>query len=253
MEPLRPVSKPVPPAGLRPEHVLSADPVWPLPSGRAPQRIPIEGDGVRLEPLDPARHAAELFAASHADAQALRVWDWLPYGPFADLPAFGRWLAEGAEADDPLLFAIRPAASGRAEGMAAFMAIRPQHGVLEIGHIWFAPPLQRTRAASAVLMRMIAHAFDGLGCRRVEWKCDALNERSRRAALRLGFRFEGIFYRHMVVKGRNRDTAWFSIIEAEWPERRAAFACWLAADNFDALGRQIRALAPAADGGPAAR
>lgn len=235
---------------LRPEHLVSAAPVVALPPGLFPPRLPLDGASVRLEPLDPARHAAELYAASHEDDRARAVWTWLSSGPFADDGTFTCWLREGAAAADPIFYAIRAKTSGRASGMSAFMRIAPQDGVLEIGHIWFAPGLQRTRAATEALVLMIRHAFDDLGCRRVEWKCNALNIPSRSAALRLGFRFEGIFFRHLIVKGRNRDTAWYAMLAEEWPERRAAFADWLAFENFDADGRQRMPLArPPADAG----
>ncbi len=240
---------------LRPESLISGAPVTPLPPARFPPRLPLEGASVRLEPLDPARHAAELWSASHADERARAVWTYLWPIPFASAGAFAAWLRDGAAAADPVFYAIIDRAGGRASGMAAFMRIAPKDGVLEIGHIWFAPALQRTRAASEALMLMIRHAFGDLGCRRVEWKCDALNAPSRRAALRLGFRFEGIFFRHMIVKGRNRDTAWYALLAEEWPERRAAYDAWLTAGNFDAQGRQRRPLArppQVAPGAPAA-
>jgi RimJ/RimL family protein N-acetyltransferase len=222
-------------------------------SGVRPARSPLAGGCVRLEPVDPAAHACDLFGAAHAEAgsegseRAASLWTYLAYGPFASEAVFARWLSECAASEDPLFFAVRDAASGpvpgRARGMAAFLNIRPADGVLEIGHIWFAPGLQRSRAATEALFLMIRSAFDDLDYRRVEWKCNALNEPSRRAALRLGFRFEGIFHRHMIVKGRNRDTAWYSILGEEWPARRAAFERWLVADNFDLEGRQRRTLA----------
>jgi RimJ/RimL family protein N-acetyltransferase len=232
-------------ASPRPESFVSGAPVLPLPPGLFPPRLPLDGTTVRLEPLHPATHAAELYSASHADARARAVWTYLWPAPFGDEGAFAAWLRDGSAANDPVFLAIRDRASGRAAGMAAFMRIAPKDGVLEIGHIWFAPALQRTAASTEALVLMLRHAFDDLGYRRVEWKCDALNAPSRRAALRLGFRFEGIFFRHMIIKGRNRDTAWYSMLADEWPERRAAFAAWLAPENFDAEGRQRRPLARA--------
>lgn len=234
---------------MRPESLVSGEPVTALPPDRLPPRLPLEGCSVRLEPLDPALHADELWVASHGDARARGVWTYLWPAPFADATAFTAWLRDSAAAADPVFCAIRDRASGRASGMAAFLRMAPKDGALEIGHIWFTPSLQRTRAASEALMLMIRHAFDDLGCRRVEWKCDALNAPSRRAALRLGFRFEGLFFRHMIIKGRNRDTAWYAMIGEEWPERRAAYDAWLDPGNFDAQGRQRRPLArpPEAD------
>ena len=241
---------------LRGESQVSGAAVDPLPPGLFPPRRMLEGVSVRLEPLDPAAHVNELFIASHEDERARAVWTWLYPAPFADEVTFAVWLREGAAAADPVFYAIRDRASGRASGMAAFMRVAPKDGVLELGHIWFAPALQQTRASTEALVLMLRHAFDDLGYRRVEWKCNALNAPSRRAALRLGFRFEGIFFRHMIIKGHNRDTAWYAMLAEEWPDRRAAFAEWLADRNFDAQGRQRRPLArPASDvltAGPAA-
>jgi RimJ/RimL family protein N-acetyltransferase len=221
----------------RDERLVSGAPVGKRPSG-APSRAPLMGDAVRLEPLDPAAHARDLFHAGHDGEAARRLWTYMPYGPFDDERTFARWLQACATFNDPLFFAIRDKVSGNAAGMASYLNIRPPDGVLEVGHIWFAPALQRTRAATEALFLLIRRAFDELGYRRVEWKCDALNGASRRAALRLGCRFEGVFYRHMIVKGCNRDTAWYAIIDEEWPRLRDAFERWLAADNFDEGGRQ---------------
>jgi RimJ/RimL family protein N-acetyltransferase len=206
---------------------------------RTPERTPLEGETVRLEPVDPARHARDLFTASES---APSLWDHLAYGPFENQEAFTDWLEDRAASDDPLFYAIIDRASGRAQGMASYMRIMPEHGVIEIGHIWFAPILQRTRQATEAIYLLARHAFDDLGDRRFEWKCDSLNVPSRRAAERFGFVYEGVFRQHMVVKGRNRDTAWFSIIDREWPAVRAAFEAWLAPENFDVEGRQRKSL-----------
>lgn len=210
------------------------------PPPRPPRRA-LDGTWCRLEPLDPDRHLDELAAVALApDAEA--SWDYLPYGPFADRENYARHLQGQAASDDPLFFAVRDRdAGGQARGVLSLMRIVPAHGCIEIGHIWFAPPLQRTRAASEAVMRLAELSFE-LGYRRLEWKCNAANEASCRAARRFGFRFEGIFRRHMVVKGRNRDTAWFSIVAEEWPAIRAAYAAWRDPANFDADGRQIAAL-----------
>jgi RimJ/RimL family protein N-acetyltransferase len=224
------------------ERPLSGESVAPLPSGLLPARRALEGTAARLEPIDPARHAAELYAASHGVAGGAELWRFLAYGPWADVGTFQAWLRDGAAVHDPLFFVIRDSGSGRACGMASYLNIVPKNGSIEIGHIWLAPALQRTRAATEALFLLMRYAMDDLAYRRLEWKCDALNEPSRRAARRLGFRFEGIFHRHMVVKGRNRDTAWYSIVESEWPAVRAAIESWLAPGNFDANGRQRRAL-----------
>jgi len=211
---------------------------------RRPERAPLQGESVRLEPVEPGRHAGELFATSE---HAPEIWDYLAYGPFPDQQVFIDWLKERAASDDPLFYAVIDRATGTARGMASLMRIKPDNGVIEVGHIWFAPTLQRTRQATEAIYLMARYAFDDLGYRRFEWKCDALNQPSRRAAGRFGFVFEGIFRQHMVIKGRNRDTAWFSIIDGEWPVVRAAFEAWLSAENFDREGRQRRSLADVRD------
>jgi RimJ/RimL family protein N-acetyltransferase len=206
---------------------------------RAPERKPLDGATVRLEPLDPARHGGDLFAASLGADDS---WFYLPYGPFAGKDEFMRWLAAHASTADPLAFAILDRASGAAIGIGTLMSIVPEHGVIEIGHLWFSPRLQRTRQATEAIFVMAAYAMDELGNRRLEWKCDNANEPSKRAAERFGFVFEGVFRNHRVIKGRNRDTAWFSITDSEWPSRRAAFEAWLMAANFDPTGAQRRSL-----------
>ena len=208
----------------------------------APGHTALNGELVRLEVLDPPRHAVQLFTASHGADEDPHLWAHLAYGPFASQGEFTAWLEERAASADPLFFAIVDMASMAAQGMASYMRIVPEHGVIEIGHIWFAPALQRTRQATEAILLLASNAFDALGYRRLEWKCDALNERSRRAAERLGFIYEGTFRQHMVVKDRNRDTAWFSITDGEWPVRRAAFKAWLSEDNFDESGRQCESL-----------
>ncbi len=209
----------------------------PSPAPR-PQREVHEGRYVRVEPLDSTTHCDELFAAASGDAARDRIWTYLPYGPFATQEEFAAYLERQAASEDPLFFAIRPHASGRAEGVASLMRIDPANQSIEIGHIWLSPSLQRTPAATEALYLLIAHALDDLGYRRMEWKCDAANAPSRGAACRLGFTHEGVFYQHMIVKGRNRDTAWFSILDSEWPEIKANFAQWLDPANFDEDGRQ---------------
>ena len=206
---------------------------------RRPERHRLEGETVRLEPVDAARHAGDLFTASEG---APALWDYLAYGPFASQTEFTDWLKERAISRDPLFYAVVDRDSGTARGMASLMRIKPEHGVIEIGHIWFAPALQRTRQATEAIYLLARHAFDDLGYRRLEWKCDSLNGPSRRAAERFGFVYEGIFRQHMVTKGRNRDTAWYSMTDGEWPSRRAAFERWLAPGNFDDEGRQRRTL-----------
>jgi RimJ/RimL family protein N-acetyltransferase len=209
----------------------------------APGHTALNGELVRLELVDPARHAEQLFTASHGADKDPHLWDHLAYGPFADQEEFIGWLEQRAASADPLFFAVVDIAARRAMGMSSFMRFVPEHGVIEIGHIWFAPALQRTRQATEAIFLLARNAFDVLGYRRLEWKCDALNEKSRRAAERFGFTFEGVFRQHMVVKDRNRDTAWFSITDGEWPLRRAAFEAWLSPDNFDQSGVQRESLA----------
>ena len=165
------------------------------------------------------------------------MWTYLPYGPFPDLAAYRTWMEAKWLGTEPLFFAIVDAASGRATGVASYLRIDPASGAIEVGHLGYSPRLQRTPAATEAMFLLMARAF-ALGYRRYEWKCDALNEPSRAAALRLGFTFEGIFRQATVVRGRNRDTAWYSVIDAEWPALRAAFEHWLAPENFDADGRQ---------------
>lgn len=200
------------------------------------QRRVHAGQYVRLEPLDPPRHAAALY---HAVAEAdPALWTYMGYGPFADAATFRTWAEAQAASADPLFFAMIDQTEGQAGGMASFLRDTPAHGVIEIGHIWFAPRLQRTRAASEAIYLMMGHAFEDMGYRRLEWKCDAGNAASRRAAQRFGFRHEGVFRQHMVVKGRNRDTAWYALLDHEWPAVKRCFGRWLAPENFDAAGRQ---------------
>jgi RimJ/RimL family protein N-acetyltransferase len=211
-----------------------------LTPARAPDRDEVlTGARVELEPLDAQRHGPDLFAAAQGDP---RLWDYLPYGPFASEEEHVAWLVEPARSEDPLFYAIVDRATGRAAGQATYLRIEPAHGCIEIGHIWFGAALQRTPQATEAIYLLARHAFDGLGNRRLEWKCDAANARSRAAALRFGFTFEGVFRQHMIVKGRNRDTAWFAILDHEWPEIRGAFEAWLDPANFDAAGHQRRAL-----------
>ncbi|MCB1237888.1 MAG: GNAT family N-acetyltransferase [Verrucomicrobiae bacterium] len=205
-----------------------------------PPRAALEGRHCRLEPLDAAAHAEELHAANQLDAEG-RLWTYLPYGPFEDFDAYLRWLETAAPGDDPLFFAIRDLAGDTAVGVASYLRIKPESGSIEVGHLNFSPRLRRTPAATEAMYLMMRHAFD-LGYRRYEWKCHALNAPSRRAAQRLGLSYEGVFRQHTVVKGRNRDTAWYAAIDAEWPELRQAFETWLAPENFDASGRQSRRL-----------
>jgi len=209
---------------------------------RAPGDEVLAGAHVRIEPLDPARHGAGLWAA--ASAGDPRLWDYLPYGPFHDEAAFAAWLATvpGDAGSDERFYAILRAADGVPAGMIAYARIAPAQGRIEIAHVWFGAALQRTPAATEAVFLLAEHAFEGLGNRRLEWKCNDLNARSRRAAERFGFTYEGVFRQDMVVRGRNRDTAWFSLLDGEWPAAGAAFRAWLAPENFDADGTQRRSL-----------
>ena len=202
--------------------------------------LTLQGRRVRLEPVAPG-HADDLFAAGHEGDGEL--WTYLSYGPFGGAEEMRAWLVDRAASEDPRFFAIVPLAAGRAAGVASYLRFAPEHRVIEIGHIWFGGALQRTPLATEAIFLLARHAFDELGVRRLEWKCDAANARSRRAAERFGFTFEGVFRQHMLVKGRNRDTAWYSLLDGEWPAARAAFEAWLDDGNFDADGRQRRSLA----------
>ncbi len=193
-----------------------------------------EGRYVRVARLDPARHGADLFAANRADDA---IWDYLPYGPFAGPAAYRGWLDGVAAKEDPRFHALIERESGRAGGVASYLRIDPAAGSIEVGHINLAPALQQSRAATEAMYLMMSWAFEA-GYRRYEWKCDALNRPSRRAAERLGFSYEGVFRQATVVKGRNRDTAWFAAIDKDWPALRDAFERWLDPSNFDAEGRQ---------------
>ncbi len=207
-----------------------------------PPRTTMHGRTCHLESLDPDRHAEELYRAYCADGDG-RLWTYLAYGPFASLADFQAHLQKISMEDDPLFYAVINHTLGQAEGITSYLRITSAHGVIEVGHINYAPCLQKTVAATEAMYLMMCRAFDELGYRRYEWKCDALNAASRRAALRLGFTFEGIFRQAMVYKGRNRDTAWFSIIDTEWPTIKLAFEKWLDPTNFDPQGKQRQSLA----------
>lgn len=208
---------------------------------KRPQRTELAGRVVDVVPLNPVVHADALFAGAGGE-QNEGLWRYLFEGPFAVREAFNAHLRQKALSEDPLFFAILDRRSGDAVGYAAFMRIEPLHRVIEVGSILYTPRLQRTIGATEAMYLMARHVFEDLGYRRYEWKCNAQNEPSRKAALRLGFSFEGIFRQHMIIKGRNRDTAWFSMLDSEWPKRKVAFERWLDHSNFDASGRQKRSL-----------
>jgi RimJ/RimL family protein N-acetyltransferase len=217
--------------------------ILPRASGWArPERRVFEGRLVRLEPISRERHAADLYEASHRDERARAVWTYLYQDVFPDRAAYDAWL-DGAEVcEDPLFFALVDRADGRAKGQASLMRITPEMGVIEVGNIWYAPEIQRSAVPTEAMLLLFEHVFDDLGYRRLEWKCNALNAPSRRAADRLGFAYEGTFRQHLVVKGRNRDTAWYAIIDRDWPGVSAGLRAWLDPANFDAAGRQRRRL-----------
>jgi len=217
---------------------------FPLPnwSARArPPRTPMEGRLCRLEPIDVDRHAADLHAANLGDKEG-RNWTYLAYGPFERLEDYRAWMRTTCLSEDPLFHAVIERTTGRAAGVASYLRIDPAPGVIEVGHINYAPPLQGTTAATEAMFLMMRRVFDELGYRRYEWKCDALNTPSRAAALRLGFRFEGIFRQATVYKGRNRDTAWYAIVDRDWPALKARYERWLDPANFDSAGKQRRKL-----------
>ena len=221
----------------------SAGPIGaPVPGWTAPpfpSRKPLVGRYAELAPLQAEAHAAVLFRSYQGHD---RVWHYLPYGPFSSASQYHRWVRDTEAVDDPMFFAVRNLESGHWEGVASYLRITPAAGSIEIGHINFSPALQRTRAATEAMYLMMAWAFEN-GYRRFEWKCDALNLPSRRAAQRLGLSYEGIFRQATVVKGHNRDTAWFAAIDSEWPGLKEAFEAWLSPANFDGSGRQRERLA----------
>lgn len=205
----------------------------PTPSG-----TPMQGRYCTLEPLSAEAHAALLFKA-YAGHSAL--WDYMPYGPFSSAAQYHRFVRDTVANPDHCFYAVRMSETGVLGGVASFLRIKPQAGSIEVGHINFAPVLQRSTAATEAIVLMMGWAFDQ-GYRRFEWKCDALNRASRRAAQRLGLSFEGVFRNAVVVKGRNRDTAWFAAIDTEWPALREAYRVWLDPSNFESSGQQIERL-----------
>jgi RimJ/RimL family protein N-acetyltransferase len=208
-----------------------------VPTGEA-----LEGRTVVLRPLDPGRDAEALFRASHEPDGDPGVWHYLFVGPFADAGEMREMLVAASAGPDPVWYTVVPREEGVPMGQVTYLRIEAAMGSIEIGNIWFGPGLRRTTAATEAIYLLGRHAFRDLGYRRFEWKCNALNAPSRRAAERFGFTFEGIFRRHLVVKGRNRDTAWFSITDAEWPRVEAGFEAFLDPSNFDEQGRQLRPL-----------
>ncbi|MGR3984278.1 MAG: GNAT family N-acetyltransferase [Gammaproteobacteria bacterium] len=223
-------------AGAQPLGEAVAD--WSPPP--RPPRQPLDGAHCSIAPLDIEQHSADLFAANRLDREH-RNWAYLPYGPFDSLAAYRDWLSAACLGDDPMFFSIIDRRSGKAAGLASYLRINPQAGSIEVGHINYSPLMQGTTMASEAMFLMMRQVFE-MGYRRYEWKCNALNQPSCRAALRLGFSFEGVFRQALVVKGRNRDSAWYSVIDKEWPALQRAFAAWLAVENFDAGGKQRQSL-----------
>ncbi len=209
---------------------------------QAPSREPMQGRFCRLESVDVDVHAEDLYHAFASDADHAN-WTYLPYGPFSNQAQLATWLTDSCQSDDPLFHTIIDLETAAPVGVASYLRIEPGVGVIETGHIHYSPLMQRSPVATETMYLMMRRVFDELGYRRYEWKCDALNAPSRRAAERLGFQFEGIFRQATMYKGRNRDTAWFSILDSEWPVLKAAFEHWLDVDNFDAGGTQKQSLA----------
>ncbi len=215
-----------------------------------PPLAPARGRLVGVEPFDAERHSADLFEAYRLDTQGV-LWTYMPYGPFASLEAYREHAAKVMSGEDPFFHAIIDLKTGKAVGVASLMRIVPEYGVIEVGHICYSPLLQRAPGATEAMYLLARRVFDELGYRRYEWKCDNANAPSRHAAARLGFRFEGVFRKHLIVKGKNRDTAWFSITDDEWPAVREAYEAWLDPANFDAEGNQrvsLQSLTAAAQG-----
>lgn len=227
---------PSPPADQRVGEPVEATPV------QRPQRTPLRGTCVDVMPLQADTHGDDLYAAAMAPGTD-PSWTYLSFGPWTERASFDTWLGAFQAAADRLAFALVDKSTGKALGLCSYARIDPANRVIEIGSVWYSPALQRTRAATEAMYLMARHVFEDLGYRRYEWKCNSFNEPSRRTAERLGFTYEGLFRQHMISRGRNRDTAWFSMLDSEWPARKRAFERWLDADNFDADGRQRRSLA----------
>ena len=218
-------------------EAATGQPIGPVvegPPARKPEAVGLEGRFGQVEKLDAAHHGADLWDAVKGHD---KIWTYLGHGPFPNRAAFSAWLAEREKLADPFSFAVVDT-QGHAQGIATLMEIRPAQRVIEVGNIFYGGDLQRTPLATEAQYLLARHVFETLGYRRYEWKCNALNAPSRRAALRFGFTFEGVFRQHMIVKGRSRDTAWYAMLDSEWPARKRVFERWLAPDNFDTAGRQ---------------
>lgn len=206
-----------------------------------PPLLGMDGRSCRLEPINQERHGDDLYQAFGSDRDGFN-WTYLSVGPFEDMETFGEWVIQCRDSEDPQFHVVIDTETGKAVGVASYLRIDPKNGVIEVGNIHFSPLLQRTTLATECMYLMMRRAFDELGYRRYEWKCDALNAPSRKAALRLGFAFEGIFRQAIMYKGRNRDTAWYAIIDKDWPAIRDGFESWLDPGNFDQEGNQHESL-----------
>ena len=206
-----------------------------------PPKTALRGQFCTVEPINVEKHGRSLFEAN-LEAENGRFWTYLGYGPFTHFSEYKQWIQKTCLGNDPQFYAIVNNQSGEAIGVASYLRIHPEMGVIEVGHINFAPKLQQTPAATEAMYLMMKNVFETLGYRRYEWKCDALNEPSKKAAMRLGFKPEGVFRQATMYKGRNRDTAWFSILDSEWPNLKTKFEAWLQDTNFDANGKQIQRL-----------
>jgi len=208
---------------------------------KPPSRTPIEGRYCRVEPLT-SQHTTALYEA-FSTGRNEGLWTYMPVGPFDTLGAFEKWMDTACKSEDPLFHAIVDRATDRAVGFASYLRIAPQYGVIEVGFIAFSPQLQKTPIATEAMYLMMRRVFNELGYRRYEWKCDALNAPSRRAAERFGFSYDGLFEQALIYKGRNRDTAWYSILDRDWSHLEQAYETWLGSKNFDAEGHQKQRLA----------
>lgn len=229
-------------ASCRDRRAPHNDDLATVPTGVHPGRSALAGAHVVLAPLNPAEHGALLQDAVADSLTVETSWRFMPLTPSGDEAGTMAWLRQCAGSADPSFYALLTPEGDEAGGMVSYLNIVPANGTVELGHIWFRPAWRGSVRTTEAIFLMMVHAFDRLGYRRVEWKCDALNAPSRAAALRFGFRFEGVFLNHYIVRGRNRDTAWYSITAEEWPAVKAAFEAWLDPDNFAANGEQKTAL-----------
>lgn len=211
-------------------------------NAQMPDALTLQGQYVKLMRLDASKHLDDLYTAATAKNADVHQWDYLAVGPFAGPADFSKWLQACAQSNDPLFFSIIDPVTNTAQGIISYLAIVPEHGSIEIGHVWFSASMQQTNRATEAIYLLARYAFTTLGYRRLEWKCDSRNIRSQKAAQRFGFTYEGLFRQHRIVKGQNRDTAWFSMLDKEWPTQALVFEKWLNIDNFDADYKQKQSL-----------